>query len=158
MIQQPLQRANEMITLQARRHPQQHRLMEALDRPATLQQPAHDRRRRQSSHRNVGRGLAALRNNTGNLDLVAKWLADGTVDAYGTNRQRQTEIAARNPGYRLLPDNFYGVEQSVIVPKGHKALLEEINAALDEARRSGLVAEAISRSGLIGLDVAPARP
>jgi len=39
-----------------------------------------------------------------------------------------------------------------------KALLEEINAALDEARRSGLVAEAIAHSGLIGLDVAPARP
>ena len=98
------------------------------------------------------------RNNTGNLDVVTKWLADHTVDAYGTNRQRLTEIAAHNPGYRLLPDNFYGVEQSVIVPKGHKALLEEINAALDEARRSGLVAEAIAHSGLIGLDVAPARP
>jgi len=98
------------------------------------------------------------RNNTGNLDVVTKWLADHTVDAYGTNRQRLTEIAARNPGYRLLPDNFYGVEQSVIVPKDHKALLEEINAALDEARSSGLVAEAIAHSGLIGLDVAPARP
>jgi polar amino acid transport system substrate-binding protein len=98
------------------------------------------------------------RNNTGNLDVVTKWLADKTVDAYGTNRQRLTEIAARNPGYRLLPDNFYGVEQSVIVPKGHKALLDEANAVLDDARRSGLIAEAIARSGLIGLDVAPARP
>src|SRR5271154_2797531 len=97
------------------------------------------------------------RNNTGNLDVVTKWLADHTVDAYGTNRQRLTEIAARNPGYRLLPDNFYGVEQSVIVPKDHKALLDEVNATLDEARRSGLIAEAIARSGLIGLDVAPAR-
>jgi polar amino acid transport system substrate-binding protein len=98
------------------------------------------------------------RNNTGNLDVVTKWLADHTVDAYGTNRQRLTEIVARNPGYRLLPDNFYGVEQSVIVPKGHKALLEEVNTVLDDARRDGLVAEAIARSGLIGLDVAPARP
>ena len=31
----------------ARRHLQQHRLVEALDRPAALEQPAHDRRRRQ---------------------------------------------------------------------------------------------------------------
>jgi polar amino acid transport system substrate-binding protein len=98
------------------------------------------------------------RNSTGKLDVVAKWLGEHTVDAYGTNRQRLTEIAARNPGYRLLPDNFYGVEQSVIVPKGHKALLDEVNAVLDDARRNGLVAEAIARSGLIGLDVAPARP
>ena len=75
------------------------------------------------------------RNNTGNLDVVTKWLADHTVDAYGTNRQRLTEIAAHNPGYRLLPDNFYGVEQSVIVPKGHQALLDEVNAVLADARR-----------------------
>jgi polar amino acid transport system substrate-binding protein len=93
-----------------------------------------------------------------NLDVVTKWLAGHEVDAYVTNRQRLTELAARNPGYRLLPDNFYGVEQSVIVPKGNKALLDEVNAVLDEARRSGLIAEAIARSGLIGLDVAPARP
>jgi polar amino acid transport system substrate-binding protein len=98
------------------------------------------------------------RNTTGDLAVVTKWLADHTVDAYGTNRQRLTEIAAHNPGYRLLPDNFYGVEQSVIVPKGHKALLDEVNAALADARSNGLVAEAIARSGLIGLDVAPARP
>ena len=98
------------------------------------------------------------RNTTGNLDLVTKWLAGHEVDAYGTNRQRLTEIAARNPGYRLLPDNFYGVEQSVIVAKGNKALLDEVDAVLDEARRSGFIAQAIARSGLIGLDVAPTRP
>jgi polar amino acid transport system substrate-binding protein len=98
------------------------------------------------------------RNNTGNLDVVTKWLADREVDAYGTSRQRLTEIAERNPGYRLLPDNFYGVEQSVIVPQGKKALLEEVNKVLDEARRSGFIAQAIAHSGLVGLDVAPARP
>jgi polar amino acid transport system substrate-binding protein len=98
------------------------------------------------------------RNTTGNLDVVTKWLAGHEVDAYGTNRQRLAELAARNPGYRLLPDNFYGVEQSVIVSKGNKALLDEVDAVLDEARRSGLIAQAIAHSGLIGLDVAPARP
>ena len=39
-----------------------------------------------------------------------------------------------------------------------KALLDAVNAVLDEARRSGLIAQAIARSGLVGLDVAPARP
>jgi hypothetical protein len=61
---------------------------------------------------------------------VTKWLAGREVDAYGTNRQRLTEIAERNPGYRLLPDNFYGVEQSVIVAKGNKPLLDAVNIAL----------------------------
>jgi polar amino acid transport system substrate-binding protein len=96
------------------------------------------------------------RNATGSLDTAVKWLADGTVDAYGTNRQRLTELAARNPGYRLLPDNFYGVEQSVVVAKGGKALIDFVNGVLDEARNSGLIGQSIERAGLVGVDVAPA--
>ena len=46
----------------------------------------------------------------------------------------------------------------MIVAKGNTALLDAVNVALDAARRSGLVAAAIARSGLIGLDVAPAKP
>ncbi len=96
------------------------------------------------------------RNDTGSLDVVTKWLTDRTVDAYGTNRQRLTDIAALHPGYRLLPDNFYGVEQSVVVPKGNAALLGIVNAFLDEARQTGFTAQAIARAGLVGVDVAPA--
>jgi polar amino acid transport system substrate-binding protein len=96
------------------------------------------------------------RNNTGTLDTAVKWLADGTVDIYGTNRQRLTELAARNAGYRLLPDNFYGVEQSVVVAKGNKAMMEFVNGVLDAARSSGLIARSIEQAGLLGVDVAPA--
>jgi hypothetical protein len=56
-----------------------------------------------------------------------------------------------------LPDNFYGVEQSIIVKKGSTQLLERIEAFLDDARSSGLIANAIARSGIVGLDVAPPR-
>ncbi len=96
------------------------------------------------------------RNSTGTVETAIKWLADGSVDAYGTNRQRLTELAAKNPGYRLLPDNFYGVEQSVVVTKGNKALVEFINGVLDEARDAGRIARSIVNAGLIGVDVAPA--
>jgi polar amino acid transport system substrate-binding protein len=96
------------------------------------------------------------RNSTGTVDTALKWLADGIVDAYGTNRQRLTELASRNPGYRLLPDNFYGVEQSVVATKGNKALIDFVNGVLDAARGSGLIAQSIERAGLIGVDVAPA--
>ena len=57
-----------------------------------------------------------------------------------------------------MPDNFYGVEQAVIVPKGDAARLAIVEQFLDEARGSGLIAEAIARAGLIGVDVAPAGP
>jgi polar amino acid transport system substrate-binding protein len=97
------------------------------------------------------------RNTTGSIETAVQWLADGTVDAYGTNRQRLTELAARTAGYRLLPDNFYGVPQSVVAVKGNKALIDVVNAAIDEARRSGVIARSIEEAGLAGVDVAPAR-
>jgi polar amino acid transport system substrate-binding protein len=98
------------------------------------------------------------RNTTGTLETAIAWLADGTVDAYGTNRQRLTELAARHAGYRLLPDNFYGVPQAVITAKSNAALIAAVNAAIDEAKRSGLIARSIEAAGLIGVDVAPPQP
>jgi polar amino acid transport system substrate-binding protein len=95
------------------------------------------------------------RNTTGTLETAVAWLADGAVDAYGTNRQRLTELAAHHPGYRLLPDNFYGVPQSVIAAKGNAALIDAINGAIGEAKAGGLIAQAIEQAGLIGVDVAP---
>jgi len=98
------------------------------------------------------------RNRDGNMDNALKMLRSGEIQAYGTNRQRLDELAKRNPGLRLLPDNFYGVEQSIIVKKGNKALLDVVDRFLDEARNSRFVASAIERAGLVGVDVAPPRP
>ena len=43
MLEQRLQGRNQLLLAQVRRHLQQHCLVEALDRPAPLGQPAHDR-------------------------------------------------------------------------------------------------------------------
>ncbi len=67
-----------------------------------------------------------------------------------------TAFAARTPGVRLLPDNFYGVEQAIIVRKGNAAGLVVIDRLIDEARASGSIAGSIARAGLVGVDVAPA--
>jgi len=97
------------------------------------------------------------RNKGGDMDVALKMLTSREVDAYGTNRQRLYELQSRNKGLRMLPDNFYGVEQSIIVQKGNAALLAAVEKFLDEARTSGLIAAAIQRSGIVGLDVAPPR-
>jgi polar amino acid transport system substrate-binding protein len=97
------------------------------------------------------------RNTTGSLETALQWLADGTIDAYGTNRQRLTQLVASHAGYRLLPDNFYGVEQSVIVAKGNGALLDAVNGVIDAAKRDGLIARAVEEAHLVGVDVAPPR-
>lgn len=101
---------------------------------------------------------ATLRRNPGgNLDAAVKQLQGGEIAAYAANRQRLTALIARMPGLRILPDNFYGVEQAVIVKKGNKALLEVVQKQIDEARTSGLIAGAIKRADLAGVDVAPPR-
>ena len=98
------------------------------------------------------------RSKDGNMDMAMAMLRAREIDAYGTNRQRLFELAAANPGFRLLPDNFYGVPQAIIVKKGNKPLLQVVERMLDEARSSGLIAGAIKRAGLVGVDVAPPAP
>jgi polar amino acid transport system substrate-binding protein len=97
------------------------------------------------------------RNRGGDMDLALKMLKSGEIAAYGTNRQRLADLAAKAPGLRLLPDNFYGVEQCIIVRKGNTALLQVVQKFLDEARASGFTAAAIERAGIAGVELAPPR-
>jgi polar amino acid transport system substrate-binding protein len=96
-----------------------------------------------------------IRNDGGVGDAVVKALLAGELNAYAGNRMRLHEAAQKTPGLRLASDNFYGVEQAVIVPKGDAARLAIVNRFIDEARASGLIAGAVTRAGLVGVDVAP---
>ncbi|MDB5597968.1 MAG: amino acid transporter substrate-binding protein [Xanthobacteraceae bacterium] len=98
-----------------------------------------------------------VRFEAGNLTSGLEALAYGRIDAFAANRQRLS-VAARDAVFRMLPDNFYGVEQSVIVQKGNTKLLEAVNRYLSEARESEFIAGSLKRSGIVGLDVAPAMP
>jgi len=97
------------------------------------------------------------RNKGGDMEAAFRALQAREIAAYATNRQRLHELSQVHSGLRLLADNFYGVEQSIIVRKGNARLLETVQTFLDEARMSGLTANAIARSGIVGLDVAPPR-
>jgi len=87
-------------------------------------------------------------------DAKRKLLA-GEIDAYGANRQRLTNLLKEMPGYRLLPDSLFGVTQAIVVAKGKPAALSDINAFIDDVRGSGFLQDAVARSGVIGLEVAP---
>lgn len=91
------------------------------------------------------------------LDTGIALLKAGEIDAYGANRTRLLAVLAKQPDLRLLPDNFYSVEQAIIVAKGQpkrRALVEDFVA---QAKASGMVAAAIEKAGLKGVDVAPAK-
>jgi polar amino acid transport system substrate-binding protein len=85
-----------------------------------------------------------------------KGVLSGQWDAFGTNRQRLTEALQNASGLRLLKDDLYGVEQTLIVPKGDQENLKAINQFIDDIRTSGFLQETIDRSGIIGIAVAPA--
>ena len=97
-----------------------------------------------------------LRNPGGALDEAKNMLDAGSIVAYAANRQRLTLAALTMPGVRLLDENFYAVEQSIIVPKGNAARLKIVNQFLDAMRESGFIKAAIDRARLVGVDVAPA--
>jgi polar amino acid transport system substrate-binding protein len=87
-------------------------------------------------------------------DAKRKLLA-GEIDAYGANRQRLTNLLKEMPGYRLLPDSLFGVTQAIIVAKGKPGVLMDINAFINDVRASGFLQDAVAKSGVVGLEVAP---
>ncbi len=98
------------------------------------------------------------RNPTEALTEALGMLGAGEGDAYAANRHRLTAVASQAPGLRVLPDNFYAVEQAIIVAKGHPARLEIVDRFSEEARGTGFIRAAIERAGLVGVVVAPPRP
>lgn len=86
---------------------------------------------------------------------LQKMLVAGELDAFGANRQRLVEAAARFQDLRVLADNFSAAEQSIVITKGDRTRLDAINRFIQDACASGLVKSSLDRAKLIGVDVAP---
>lgn len=89
------------------------------------------------------------------VDDAQKMLAASEIDAFATNRQRLVEAATRLLNVRVLPDNFFAVEQSMVIDKGDRAKLDVLNRLIDDLRASGFLKDAIDRAQLAGVEVAP---
>lgn len=85
-------------------------------------------------------------------------LASGKVEALAGLTQALTGLIAKLPGSRLVDGRFMAVQQSVGTPKGHDAGAMYLHGFVEEAKASGLVAQAIQRTGAIGVSVAPKAP
>ncbi len=91
----------------------------------------------------------------GTMDQALQMLAAKEGDGYAAKKQALSETAAHAPNVRILDDNFFGVEQSIVVAKGSAEWLAAINRFIDDARASGLIRGAIDRAKLVGVEVAP---
>lgn len=90
-------------------------------------------------------------------EAVYRMLREGAIDAFGGNRQRLTDMTRGVTGFRLLPDDLYGVEQTIIVPGGRRDAQAAANTFIDEVRRSGFLKSSVEQSGVVGIAVAPER-
>ena len=88
---------------------------------------------------------------------------DGSFDAFVNQklealaglRPRLLTDVAKLPGARVLDGQFTGVQQAIGTPKSREAAAKYLRAFVEDVKASGLVAEAISRSGVVGVSVAP---
>ena len=90
-----------------------------------------------------------------NANAAFELLVTGKVEALSGLKQALIGYAEQLPGSRMLDGRFMAVQQSIGVPKGRDAGLQYLRGFVEDAKRSGLVARAIERTGARGVSVAP---
>lgn len=87
---------------------------------------------------------------TQGLDQVVQLLQEGTLDAFATNATVLYELADRVPGATLL-EGAWGTECIALgIPKRRESALEVLCNFSQAAQQSGLVEQAIRRTGMRG--------
>jgi len=84
-------------------------------------------------------------------------LRTGQADAFASIRAVLLAYSPKLPGSRVLEDHYGANLLGMVVPKGQVARLAYISEFIEQAKASGLVQQAIERSGLPGHQVAPAK-
>ena len=90
-------------------------------------------------------------------DPTFELLRNGQADAFASVRGVLLGYAPKLPGSHVLEDHYGANLVGMVVPKGQAARLAYITEFIEQAKASGLVQQAIERSGLPGHQVAPAK-
>jgi polar amino acid transport system substrate-binding protein len=89
-------------------------------------------------------------------DPTFELLRNGQADAFASVRAVLLGYAPKLPGSRVLEDHYGANRVGMVVAKGQTARLAYISDFIEQAKASGLVQQAIDRSGLPGHQVASA--
>jgi polar amino acid transport system substrate-binding protein len=85
-------------------------------------------------------------------------LLAGKVDVVAGIRQHLVANAQSLPGSRVLDGRFMAIQQALGTPKGRDVAAKYLREFIEDVKASGLVAQAIERSGIRGVSVAPPAP
>ena len=90
-------------------------------------------------------------------DPTFELLRNGQADAFASVRGVLLGYAPKLPGSRVLEDHYGANLVGMVVSKDQAARLAYITEFIEQAKASGLVQQAIERSGLPGYQVVPAK-
>jgi polar amino acid transport system substrate-binding protein len=91
----------------------------------------------------------------GGLAPARDALATRRADVYGENVHLAHRIAAELAGATVLDGRFNLVQMSIAVPKQNAAALSIVDEFVRDAKRNGLIAQAITHAALRGVRPAP---
>jgi polar amino acid transport system substrate-binding protein len=83
-------------------------------------------------------------------------LSSGKADIYAASRNLLLTIQERLSGYRLLDEGFDPVRHAIALPRARESGLAFVAGFVEEIKASGVVAAAIARHSMRGINVAPA--
>ncbi len=89
------------------------------------------------------------------LDAAYNKFADEKLDVLAGLRPGLLKDIEKMPGATILPGKFSAVQQAVGTAKANKAGAEYLAAFVEQAKKSGLVANLIEKHKVKGLSVAP---
>jgi polar amino acid transport system substrate-binding protein len=89
------------------------------------------------------------------IPASVKLFADEKLDALAGLKPGLLAEAQKLPGSRLLEGQVMAVQQSIGVPKKRAAAAKHLVAFVEDAKRSGLVAQLVEKHGVQGVNVAP---
>ena len=84
-----------------------------------------------------------------------KLFVDQELDALAGLGPGLLRDARKLPGSRLLDGHFTAIQQSIGVPKERAAAAKVLREFVEDAKRSGLVAQLLQKHGVTGVNVAP---
>ena len=80
----------------------------------------------------------------------------GKVDVLAGVRQHLVEGAKKLAGSRVLEDRFMSIQQALGIVKGRDEGAKYLRGFIEDVKASGFVAQAIAKSGIGGVSIAPA--
>jgi polar amino acid transport system substrate-binding protein len=99
---------------------------------------------------------AQLMRSAGGPDCTFALLASGQANAFAATPELLHRYLDKLPGSVIVNGHFTTLAQAIAVRSEHAAALVPLTGLLDEAKRSGVVTQAIQNAGLRGVSVAAA--